>query len=76
MTLHFFSLLGGFSALINIHSLYELEMMSWIFLFVLMDSAGFDVKQIEKCVGDPEADTDNPVLKVEQDIQVCVLQKW
>lgn len=41
-----------------------------------MDSAGFDVKQIEKCVGDPEADTDNPVLKAEQDTQVCLLQKW
>lgn len=37
-----------------------------------MDFVGFDVKQIEKCVGNPEADTDNPVLKAEQDSQVCV----
>lgn len=36
-----------------------------------MDTIGFDVKQIEKCVGDPEADADNPVLKAEQEAQVC-----
>lgn len=36
-----------------------------------MDTIGFDVKQIDKCVGDPEADADNPILKAEQEAQVC-----
>ncbi|CAN4081523.1 unnamed protein product [Withania somnifera] len=36
----------------------------------VIKSLGFDVKQIEKCVGDPEADADNPVLKVEQEAQI------
>ncbi|GMJ12807.1 vaculolar sorting receptor 3, VACUOLAR SORTING RECEPTOR 3, binding protein of 80 kDa 2;2 [Hibiscus trionum] len=31
---------------------------------------GLDVKKIEKCMGDPNADSDNPVLKDEQDAQV------
>lgn len=29
-----------------------------------------DVEKIDKCIGDPEADEDNPVLKAEQDAQV------
>ncbi|KAK3013918.1 hypothetical protein RJ639_009446 [Escallonia herrerae] len=33
-------------------------------------SLGLDLKKIEKCLGDPTADTDNPVLKEEQDAQV------
>ncbi|KAK6143617.1 hypothetical protein DH2020_023965 [Rehmannia glutinosa] len=33
-------------------------------------SLGLDLKKIEKCMGDPEADSDNPVLKEEQDAQV------
>lgn len=28
------------------------------------------MKKIEKCMGDPEADEDNPVLKEEQEAQV------
>lgn len=31
---------------------------------------GIDVKKIDDCIGDPEADVDNPVLKAEQDAQV------
>lgn len=31
---------------------------------------GVDVKKVQKCVGDPEADEDNPILKAEQDTQV------
>lgn len=31
---------------------------------------GLDVKSIEKCMGDPDADSDNRVLKEEQDAQV------
>lgn len=31
---------------------------------------GVDVKKIDQCIGDPEADVDNPVLKAEQDAQV------
>ena len=33
-------------------------------------SAGIDLKKVEKCMGDPEADEDNPVLKEEQEAQV------
>ncbi|OWM64787.1 hypothetical protein CDL15_Pgr028504 [Punica granatum] len=33
-------------------------------------SLGLDVKKIEKCMGDPNADSDNPVLKEEQNAQV------
>ena len=31
---------------------------------------GVDVKKVDECIGDPEADVDNPVLKAEQDAQV------
>lgn len=37
-------------------------------LFYLYE--GVDVKKIDECIGDPEADVDNPVLKAEQDAQV------
>ncbi|KAL0348302.1 UNVERIFIED_CONTAM: Vacuolar-sorting receptor 3 [Sesamum angustifolium] len=33
-------------------------------------SLGLDLKKIDKCMGDPEADSDNPVLKEEQDAQI------
>ncbi|EPS57970.1 hypothetical protein M569_16845, partial [Genlisea aurea] len=33
-------------------------------------SLGIDLKKVEKCMGDPEADADNPVLKEEQDAQI------
>ncbi|CAN0927154.1 Vacuolar-sorting receptor 3 [Linum grandiflorum] len=33
-------------------------------------SLGLDMKKIEKCMGDPDADADNLVLKAEQDAQV------
>lgn len=39
---------------------------------------GLDLKKIDKCMGDPDADEENPVLKAEQDAQVklrtCILQ--
>lgn len=31
---------------------------------------GVDLKKIDKCIGDPEADVENEVLKAEQDTQV------
>jgi hypothetical protein len=31
---------------------------------------GLDLKAIDKCIGDPDADKENPVLKAEQDAQV------
>lgn len=34
--------------------------------------AGLNAKSIERCMGDPNADSDNPVLKEEQDAQVYV----
>ncbi|ERN04171.1 vacuolar-sorting receptor 1 [Amborella trichopoda] len=33
-------------------------------------SLGIDVKEIDKCIGDTEADVENPVLKAEQDSQI------
>ncbi|KAK1270684.1 Vacuolar-sorting receptor 1 [Acorus gramineus] len=36
----------------------------------VIESLGLDVKKIDKCIGDPEADEDNPVLKAEQDAQI------
>ncbi|XVE94320.1 hypothetical protein REPUB_Repub01dG0271000 [Reevesia pubescens] len=36
----------------------------------VIKSLGLDDKKIEKCMGDPNADADNPVLKEEQDAQV------
>ncbi|KAG9151405.1 hypothetical protein Leryth_024845 [Lithospermum erythrorhizon] len=39
----------------------------------VISSLGLDLKKIEKCMGDPEADEDNPVLKEEQGAQVFVL---
>lgn len=33
---------------------------------------GLDMKKIEKCMGDPNADADNPVLKEEQEAQVSI----
>ncbi|TYG82828.1 hypothetical protein ES288_D01G120700v1, partial [Gossypium darwinii] len=35
----------------------------------IIKSLGLDAKKIEKCIGDPDADTENPVLKEEQDAQ-------
>jgi hypothetical protein len=31
---------------------------------------GLDIENINKCVGDPEADVENEILKAEQDAQV------
>ncbi|KAG5028517.1 hypothetical protein JHK87_012031 [Glycine soja] len=36
----------------------------------VIKSLGLNTEKIEKCMGDPDADTDNPVLKEEQDAQV------
>ncbi|KAF6135701.1 hypothetical protein GIB67_028272 [Kingdonia uniflora] len=36
----------------------------------VIKSLGLEIKNIEKCMGDPNADSDNPVLKDEQDAQV------
>ncbi|MBA0649321.1 hypothetical protein Goklo_016896 [Gossypium klotzschianum] len=37
---------------------------------VVIRALGLDGKKIEKCMGDPNADEDNPVLKEEQEAQV------
>lgn len=37
---------------------------------------GLDSKSIEKCMGGPNADSDNPVLKEEQDAQVMTLTNY
>ncbi|KAL9428607.1 hypothetical protein AB3S75_030567 [Citrus x aurantiifolia] len=36
----------------------------------VIKSLGVDLKKVEECVGDPEADVDNQVLKTEQDAQI------
>ncbi|KAG6513949.1 hypothetical protein ZIOFF_024286 [Zingiber officinale] len=36
----------------------------------VMKSLGIDVRKVEQCMGDPNADRDNPILKMEQDSQV------
>ncbi|KAK2966878.1 hypothetical protein RJ640_028888 [Escallonia rubra] len=36
----------------------------------VIQSLGIDLKEIDKCIGDPDADMDNPVLKDEQEAQV------
>uniref|UniRef100_A0A0C9RL72 TSA: Wollemia nobilis Ref_Wollemi_Transcript_12720_2298 transcribed RNA sequence n=1 Tax=Wollemia nobilis TaxID=56998 RepID=A0A0C9RL72_9CONI len=36
----------------------------------VMKSLGLDNKKIEKCMGDPNADAENPILKAEQDAQI------
>lgn len=41
-------------------------------LSVHMIMTGLDVKNVEKCMGDPNADSENLVLKEEQDAQVFV----
>jgi len=40
------------------------------FVDVNFSTAGLDMKQIEKCMGDPDADAENPVLREEQEAQV------
>lgn len=39
---------------------------------VFVIHSGIDGKKIEKCMGDPNADEDNPVLKEEQEAQVIL----
>ncbi|QCE08444.1 vacuolar-sorting receptor 1-like [Vigna unguiculata] len=36
----------------------------------VIESLGLDIKKIERCMGDPNNDAENPVLKEEQDAQV------
>ncbi|KAL8517033.1 hypothetical protein ACS0TY_015316 [Phlomoides rotata] len=36
----------------------------------VIKSLGVDVKKIDECIGDTEADVDNPVLKAEQETQI------
>lgn len=36
----------------------------------VIKSLGVDLKKIDECIGNPEADVDNPVLKAEQEAQI------
>ncbi|MQM09101.1 hypothetical protein Taro_041965 [Colocasia esculenta] len=36
----------------------------------VIHSLGLDLKKIDKCIGDPDADEENPILKAEQDAQI------
>ncbi|KAK3031179.1 hypothetical protein RJ639_035336 [Escallonia herrerae] len=42
----------------------------------VIQSLGIDLKEIDKCIGDPDADVDNPVLKDEQEAQVELAVTW
>ena len=44
----------------------EVQQLYW----VCLKCPGLDHKAIDKCIGDPDADKENPVLKAEQDAQV------
>lgn len=41
-------------------------------MFLVMYFKGVDVKEIDQCMGDTDADADNPVLKAEQEAQVLI----
>lgn len=45
-------------------------------VIVCFNFAGLDLKSIEKCMGDPNADSDNLVLKEEQDAQVLISSSY
>ena len=49
-------------------------MVDW-FLLIICDIflTGIDLKKINQCMGDPDADEENAVLKAEQDAQVKAL---
>ncbi|CAN8254675.1 unnamed protein product [Cochlearia groenlandica] len=36
----------------------------------IIKSLGIDLKKVDKCIGDPEADVENPILKAEQESQI------
>jgi hypothetical protein len=42
---------------------------NWLFTLICLVT-GLDLKKINKCVGDPNADENNEILKAEQDAQV------
>ena len=46
--------------------------MQFNFKYVFDVLSGLDVKKIEKCMGDEDADSENSVLKEEQDAQVSI----
>lgn len=43
------------------------ELTYW---FVSIIVIGVDLKKIDECIGDPDTDEDNAILKAEQDAQV------
>lgn len=49
---------------------FFLHLLSWLYNNLYSIYAGLNIEKIGKCMGDPEADADNPVLKEEQDAQV------
>ena len=49
----------------------------WVLLTLqLFLVAAINVDDVRKCMGDPEADQDNPILKNEQDAQVRLCRLW
>jgi hypothetical protein len=50
--------------------LYKNGITNSIYLYCFIFQTGLDVKKVDKCMGDPNADSDHPLLKMEQDAQV------
>ena len=48
----------------------------WYLNICLTFCTGLDMDSIEKCMGDPDADSENPVLKEEQQAQVYIPSEW
>ncbi|KAI3474297.1 hypothetical protein Pfo_029085 [Paulownia fortunei] len=47
----------------------EREEMCYLLIYYCF-CAGADIKKIDECIGDTEADVDNPILKAEQEAQI------
>ena len=45
----------------------QVIIISWLFQWKHIFGPGLDVKKIEKCMGEPTADAENPILKQDKD---------
>lgn len=51
-----------------IHVLFLLSFHFWVF-----KDRRLDIKKIDECMGNPDADVDHPILKSDQETQVSLL---
>lgn len=47
--------------------------MLYLMISILYKNTGLPIDKIKKCIGDPEADVENELLKTEQELQVIQL---